>query len=94
MAPLRVSPSAALRTLRMTQRQQRPFSVIARVRQLARDFEPHPFERYPTSMKAAPADWGRQFRKLGDAALFYFPGFALVLGWPLIGEAMLDGHIV
>lgn len=67
MAPIRINPSAAMRTLQMAQRRQ--FSVIARIRQAARDFEPHPFERYPTTVKAAPADWGRQFRKLGGAAM-------------------------
>jgi len=92
MAPIRINPSAAMRTMQIAQRRQ--FNVVARIRQAARGFEPHPFERYPTSTKAAPADWGRQVRRVGDAAMFFFPGFALVLGWPLIGEAMLDGHIV
>ncbi|KUJ17936.1 uncharacterized protein LY89DRAFT_668146 [Mollisia scopiformis] len=71
MPPLRLSPTAAMRTLRLSQPiRSQPFSVISRIRQAARGFEPHPFERYPTSTKAAPADWGRQFRKLGDAAMF------------------------
>ncbi|KAF8855149.1 hypothetical protein BDZ45DRAFT_676443 [Acephala macrosclerotiorum] len=94
MAPIRISPAMAMRTLKIARPAQRQFSVVARIRQAARDFEPHPFERYPTTQKAAPADWSRQFKKLGGNALFYFPGFAIILGWPLMGEAMLDGHVV
>lgn len=51
--------------------QRRNFNAVARIRQAARNFEPHPFERYPTTVKAAPADWGRQVRRVGDAALLY-----------------------
>lgn len=95
MAPIRISPLTATRTLKLARpTTQRQFSVVARIRQAARNFEPHPFERYPKTQQAAPADWSRQFKKLGGNALFYFPGFAIVLGWPLVGEAMLDGNMV
>ena len=49
--------------------QRRAFSIATRVRTLARSFEPHPFERMPTTQKAARGDWGRQARRLGDAAM-------------------------
>lgn len=49
--------------------QRRAFSIATRVRTLARSFEPHPFERYPTTVKAQKADWGRQGRRLGGAAM-------------------------
>jgi len=49
--------------------QRRAFSVASRVRALARSFEPHPFERIPVTQKAAKADWGKQVRHLGDAAM-------------------------
>ncbi|KAJ8062245.1 hypothetical protein OCU04_008795 [Sclerotinia nivalis] len=68
---------------------RRTFSIFTQVRQLARGFEPHPFERYPISQQAAKADWGKLVKRTAGNAVFYFPGFALVLGWPLLAE-----HIV
>ncbi|PVH89090.1 hypothetical protein DL98DRAFT_508233 [Cadophora sp. DSE1049] len=73
--------------------QRRAFSIATRVRTLARSFEPHPFERMPTTQKAARGDWGKQARRLGDAAMFYFPFMGLVLSWPVIVEQFLDGKI-
>ena len=48
---------------------RRPFSILSRARHLARTFEPHPFERLPIAQKSAKADWGKQVRHLGDAAV-------------------------
>ncbi|KAH8687945.1 hypothetical protein BGZ60DRAFT_522577 [Tricladium varicosporioides] len=89
MAPINRAFTPALRMVS----QRRSMSVAQRARHLIRDFEPHPFERYPTTTKAAPADWGRQARRLGDASMFYFPFFALVIGWPLLAEELVDGHM-
>lgn len=69
MAPIRISPLSAKRTISMVQRHN--FNTMARIRQSVRSFEPHPFERYPVATKAAPADWGKQVRRVGDAALLY-----------------------
>jgi len=63
------------------------------MRQVARSFEPHPFGRLPQTEKPQPADIGKLVRHVGDAAMFYVPGFALFLGWPLAAEAMLDGKM-
>ncbi|KAF4633549.1 hypothetical protein G7Y89_g4569 [Cudoniella acicularis] len=89
MAPINRAFTPAFRM--MTQR--RSLSLAQRARQAIRDFEPHPFERYPTTTKVAKADWGRQARRLGDAAMFYFPAYAILLGWPLLAEEVLDGRM-
>ncbi|KAF7892335.1 uncharacterized protein EAF01_010415 [Botrytis porri] len=68
---------------------RRAFSILTRARQVARDFEPHPFERYPISQQAAKADWGRLVKRTAGNAMLYFPGFAFVLGWPLLAEKAL-----
>ncbi|EPE34711.1 hypothetical protein GLAREA_10405 [Glarea lozoyensis ATCC 20868] len=73
--------------------QRRGISAYQRARDAIKHFEPHPFERYPVSQQSAPADWGKQFRKIGGNAMIYFPGFAIVLGWPLLGEKLLDGKL-
>lgn len=49
--------------------QRRAFSIATRVRTLTQSFEPHPFERMPTTQKPARGDWGKQARRLGDAAM-------------------------
>ena len=61
--------SPLLRTLA----QRRTLSIFARARSIARTVEPHPFERLPISQKAAKADWGKQVRHVGDAAMLYVP---------------------
>ncbi|KAL2071103.1 hypothetical protein VTL71DRAFT_12338 [Oculimacula yallundae] len=87
---LKMSP--ILRTIRpLTTR--RAFSVVTRVRTFARSFEPHPFGRLPKTQEPAKADWGRQGKRLGDALMFYFPCMGLVMGWPLIAEYVMDGHM-
>jgi len=71
----------------------RSFSILARARAVARSAEAHPFERYPTTQKVARADWGKQVRHVGDAAMFYFPFMAVFLTWPIIVGKALDGHM-
>ncbi|PMD15516.1 hypothetical protein NA56DRAFT_649996 [Hyaloscypha hepaticicola] len=63
MAPIPITP--LLRTVA----QRRTLSVFTRVRSIARTVEPHPFERLPLTQKAAKADWGKQLRHVGDAAM-------------------------
>ncbi|KAI8633642.1 hypothetical protein F5Y19DRAFT_247228 [Xylariaceae sp. FL1651] len=40
-----------------------------------------------------PGDWGRIFRSRATMAAIYFPGVGLILGWPLIAKALIDGHV-
>jgi len=53
--------------------QRRTLSIFTRARAVVRTFEPHPFERLPLTQKAAKADWGKQIRHVGDAAMLYVP---------------------
>jgi hypothetical protein len=69
MAPITRLSAPLLRSLT----QKRGFSIISRVRQTARSFEPHPFERMPITQKAAPADYGKLVRHVGDAAMLCVP---------------------
>ncbi|KAH8818008.1 hypothetical protein F5882DRAFT_455184 [Hyaloscypha sp. PMI_1271] len=73
--------------------QRRALSIFSRARALVRTMEPHPFERLPLAQKTAKADWGKQVKHVGDAAMFYFPAFGIFLGWPLLAEKFADGHI-
>jgi hypothetical protein len=68
--------------------QRRQISIVARLRSAARTFEPHPFERMPTSQQAAKADWGRQFRRVGDAGMLYV--FLPLLMFPFIDVFVLS----
>jgi hypothetical protein len=67
MAPITRLSTPLLRSLT----QKRGFSIISRVRQTARSFEPHPFERMPITQKTAPADYGKLVKHVGDAAMLY-----------------------
>ncbi|TVY29696.1 hypothetical protein LHYA1_G000885 [Lachnellula hyalina] len=66
--------------------QRRAMSIGARARSAVRNFEPHPFERYPTTQASQKADWGKHIRHVGDVSMFYFPALGLFLTWPLIAE--------
>jgi hypothetical protein len=66
-----MAPLQRLTPLLRTATQRRAFSIISRVRQTARGFEPHPFERIPVAQKAAPADYGKLVKHVGDAAMLY-----------------------
>lgn len=49
---------------------RRAFSILTQARQLARGFEPHPFERYPISQQAAKSDWAKLVKRTaGNAVL-------------------------
>jgi hypothetical protein len=49
--------------------QRRALSFFSRARALVRTIEPHPFERLPLAQKTAKADWGKQIKHVGDAAM-------------------------
>jgi hypothetical protein len=88
MSPI-IARTAAQAGLRMASRRQ--FSLMTSLRQLGRSFEHGtPFERLPTTQASAAADWGRQFKRLGGQAAIYFPGMAVILGWPLAARIVVD----
>ncbi|CAN8106145.1 unnamed protein product [Discula destructiva] len=86
---------AALRASRAaTQGQQaRQFSAMQAVRNMARSFEPHPFQRLPNAARPQAGDWSKLVKRSVSTGVLYFPGFALVLGWPLAASAVLDGSM-
>lgn len=45
------------------QRQRQNFSAWHNLRQFARGFEPHPFQRLPITQRAAPADYGKLVKR-------------------------------
>ncbi|KLU88822.1 hypothetical protein MAPG_07805 [Magnaporthiopsis poae ATCC 64411] len=87
-----MSPVVARAALRnMAQRRQ--FSLMTAMRTTMRSFEPHPFQRLPIAERAQPADWAKIVSRTGKSLGIYFPGMALILGWPFMVQRALDGHI-
>ncbi|TPX14404.1 uncharacterized protein E0L32_005368 [Thyridium curvatum] len=86
-----MSPIVARAAIRAAGR--RNFSVMRSVRNAMRSFEPHPFERLPTTQTAQGADVGKMAKRVAGQAVIYVPGVALVLGWPYLAAVGLDGHI-
>ncbi|RYO86804.1 hypothetical protein DL766_000156 [Monosporascus sp. MC13-8B] len=39
------------------------------------------------------SDWGRIVKSRANQALIYFPGLALVLGWPFAASKLMDGRM-
>jgi hypothetical protein len=64
-----MSPIVARAAIRAAQRRQ--FSMMGSLRNFARSLESHPFERLPISQKPQPADWSKQFKRVGSQALMY-----------------------
>ncbi|KAI6781539.1 Activating signal cointegrator 1 complex subunit-like protein [Emericellopsis cladophorae] len=63
--------------------QKRSFSIISTLRNAGRAMEAHPFERLSSSKAKAPADWGRQIRRIAGQSAVFFPFYAVMMGWPL-----------
>jgi hypothetical protein len=61
-----MSPIIARAVARAAGRRQ--FSLLPSVRGIARAIEPHPFERLPVSQKAAPGDYGKLIKNVGQRA--------------------------
>lgn len=62
---------AAIRATRATAQGQqfRQFSVMRTMRNVARSFESHPFQRLPIANSTQAADWSRQFKRVGGQAV-------------------------
>lgn len=61
---------AAIRASRAAaQGQARQFSVVKTMRNVARSFEPHPFQRLPVSSEPQAADWSKLFKRSATSAL-------------------------
>ncbi|KAF3760581.1 hypothetical protein M406DRAFT_358238 [Cryphonectria parasitica EP155] len=83
---------AAIRATR-TAGQNRQFSVMRTMRNVARSFEPHPFQRLPNAGTPQKADWSKLVKRSAGQAMIYFPGFGFILGWPYLAKVGLDGRM-
>ncbi|EMR64296.1 hypothetical protein UCREL1_8718 [Eutypa lata UCREL1] len=59
---------------------------------IVRSFQ-HTARRAQQTQGARSSDWGRIVKSRANQALIYFPGLALVLGWPLVASKMMDGRM-
>lgn len=60
-----MSPIIARAAIRATRAagQTRQFGVMQTMRNVARSFEPHPFQRLPVTSKPQPADWSKLVKR-------------------------------
>ncbi|RBR20956.1 uncharacterized protein FIESC28_05108 [Fusarium coffeatum] len=86
-----MSPIVVRSAARTVQRRQ--FSLLTAMRNAGRAMESHPFGRLPISQKSASPDYAKMFKRVGSQALFFFPGFAVILGWPLAAQYAFDGRL-
>ncbi|KAK7403204.1 hypothetical protein QQZ08_001681 [Neonectria magnoliae] len=86
-----MSPVVARIAIRAAGRRQ--FSLLGAMRTVGRSMESHPFERLPASMKPAPPDYAKMVKRVGSQAIIFFPGFAVILGWPLAAAWAFDGTL-
>ncbi|CAK7235841.1 hypothetical protein SCUCBS95973_009405 [Sporothrix curviconia] len=82
---------AAIRNAAFAGRRQ--FSVVRSLRSFARSFEPHVFQRLPNTIESQAPDYSRLIKRTGKTIVIYFPVAGAILGWPLLAEKSLDGHI-
>lgn len=66
-----MSPIVARAAIRASTQAQatRQFSVMRTMRNVARSFEPHPFQRLPISSQTQGASWGKQAKRVGSQAV-------------------------
>ncbi|CAK7204526.1 hypothetical protein SEUCBS139899_007284 [Sporothrix eucalyptigena] len=83
---------AAIRNAAFAGRRQ--FSVMRSLRSFARSFEPHVFQRLPITSEAQAPDYSRLVKRSAKTIAIYFPVAFTILGWPIIAEKSLDGHII
>ncbi|KAJ0119306.1 hypothetical protein J7T55_013544 [Diaporthe amygdali] len=90
-----MSPIVARAAIRASTQAQatRQFSVMRTMRNMARSFEPHPFQRLPINSSTQGASWGKQVKRVGSQAVIYTTGFGIILGWPYAAAQVLDGRI-
>lgn len=71
MSPI-IARAAFRATRAAAQRQQaRQFSGMRTLRNMARSFEPHPFQRLPNSSKPQAADWSKLVKRSAGQAMMY-----------------------
>ncbi|CAK7275048.1 hypothetical protein SEPCBS57363_006479 [Sporothrix epigloea] len=73
---------------------RRQFSVVRSLRSFARSFEAHVFQRLPATSESQAPDYGRLIKRGSKTIAVYFPVAFAILGWPVLAEKGLDGHVV
>lgn len=68
MSPV-VARAAIRATRAATQGQAMQFSVMRTMRNVARSFEPHPFQRLPVASNPQPGNWAQLFKRVGGQAV-------------------------
>lgn len=68
MSPI-IARAAIRATRAAAQGQQAQFSVMRTMRNVARAFEPHPFQRLPIANATQAADWSRLAKRVGGQAV-------------------------
>ncbi|KEZ38799.1 hypothetical protein SAPIO_CDS10839 [Scedosporium apiospermum] len=66
---------------------------VSTLRAAARSMESHPFEKLPATQKVASGAYGKMAKSAATRLAFFFPGIALLLGWPYLSKVGLDGHV-
>ncbi|KAF6811273.1 hypothetical protein CSOJ01_05831 [Colletotrichum sojae] len=88
-----MSPAFAARNAARAAVQRRQFSLLTNMRNVARQFEPHPFQRMSQTGVQAKPFYGAMIKKrLGTMAIFA-PSAVFILGWPYLSMLACDGRI-
>ncbi|KAJ9156441.1 hypothetical protein NKR23_g1274 [Pleurostoma richardsiae] len=90
-----MSPIVARAAIRASARAtgQRNFSIMRSMRNFARSFEAHPFEKMPVTTNSQAPDYAKMVKRVGTQAIIYVPGLTFLLGWPLMVKQGIDGHV-
>ncbi|KAL1892177.1 hypothetical protein Cpir12675_004645 [Ceratocystis pirilliformis] len=72
----------------------RQFSLLTSMRNVARSFEPHPFQRLPVSHASARPDYSALMKRIGGQTMVFVPAFGTIMAWPLVASQFLDGHVM
>ncbi|KAL0942384.1 uncharacterized protein CTRU02_200270 [Colletotrichum truncatum] len=90
---LKMSPAFAARTAARMAIQRRQFSLLTNMRNVARSFEPHPFQRMSQTGVHAKPFYGAMIQKRLVTAAMFFPLASFILGWPYLTYLLFDGRM-
>ncbi|KXH29947.1 actin [Colletotrichum nymphaeae SA-01] len=88
-----MSPAFAARNAARFAVQRRQFTLLHNMRNVARSFEPHPFQRMSQTGVHAKPYYGAMIKKRAVTAAMFFPLAFGILGWPYASMLLVDGHI-
>ncbi|WYZ41700.1 hypothetical protein EsH8_V_000595 [Colletotrichum jinshuiense] len=88
-----MSPAFAARNAARFAVQRRQFTLLTNMRNVARSFEPHPFQRMSQTGVHAKPYYGAMIKKRLVTAGIFFPTAVTILGWPYLTYLACDGRI-